>query len=67
MAALLRVELNTVKENMVHDLIKRHECAPKKLAIMKGDTHTVGRHVNHCGAKEGCRGSRDRKGCSGAL
>jgi hypothetical protein len=51
MAALLRVELDTVKENMVHDPIKSHECASKKLAIMNGDTHTVGRHVNHRGAK----------------
>jgi hypothetical protein len=46
-AALLRVELNAVTEDWVHDSIKCHECAPLTQAVVKGDKDTVGRHVNH--------------------
>jgi hypothetical protein len=52
------VELNTFTENRVHDPIKSHEHAPRELVVMKGDTHTVGRHVDHDGAKDEHRGSR---------
>jgi hypothetical protein len=60
MAALLRVdggrrvvEFDAITKNRVHDLIKGHKCAPEELTVMKGDTHTVGRHVDHDMAKNG--------------
>jgi hypothetical protein len=52
------VELNAVTENRVHDLIKGHERAPKKLAVVKGGACTVGRHVNYGMAKGECQGSK---------
>jgi hypothetical protein len=56
------VELDAITKNKVHDPIKGHECAPKEPAVMKGDTHTVGRHVDHGMAKngDGVHGSRGR-------
>lgn len=38
MAVRLRVELNTIMENMVQDPIKGHECALEELDVMKGNT-----------------------------
>jgi hypothetical protein len=50
------VELDAVTENRVHDLIKRHESALEKMAVVKGDAHTVGWVMNCDGAKEGRQG-----------
>lgn len=50
-------EFDVVTENRVHDSIKGHERAPKKLAIVKRDTHTVGRHVDRDRAKDRCQGT----------
>jgi hypothetical protein len=47
------VELNAITENRVHDPIKGHERAPKKLVVVKGDTHTVRRHMDRGMAKDG--------------
>lgn len=58
------MELDAVTENRVHNPINSHECAPKKLVVVKGDVHTVRRHVSRDGAKEGHRGSRCTKGCT---
>jgi hypothetical protein len=63
--ALLKVELNAVMENKVHDPIKGHECALEKLVVVKGDAHTVGRPMTHDTMKVGHRGSICRKGMSG--
>jgi hypothetical protein len=38
-AARLRVELDAVTKDRIHGLIKGHENAPDKLAVVKGDTH----------------------------
>jgi hypothetical protein len=46
--ACLRVELDAVMENRVHDTIKRHECASEKLDVMKGDMDMHEKwHGNH--------------------
>jgi hypothetical protein len=55
------VELDTSTENRVHDPIKGYKHAPEKLAIVKGDTHIVGRHVDRGVAKDGSRGSECRE------
>lgn len=55
MAVLLRVDLDVVVEDKVHDPIKCNECALEKYDIVKGDAHKVGRHVNRGGAKDGRR------------
>jgi hypothetical protein len=52
------VELDAVMEIRVYDPIKGHECAPEKMACVKGDTHMVGRHDNH----DGGRVRRSREG-----
>jgi hypothetical protein len=49
MAVCLRVELDAITRNRVHDPIKGHECASEKMADVKGDAHTVGRHENRGG------------------
>jgi hypothetical protein len=36
------VELDTITENRVHDLIEGHKRALKKLIVVKGGTHMVG-------------------------
>lgn len=51
MAAHLRVELDAVTENTVHDTIKGHEGAPEKMVGVKGDVHIVGMLENHGGGK----------------
>jgi hypothetical protein len=45
------VELNTIMETMVQDPIKGHEYALEKPDVMKGYTHTVGRHDKHVGGR----------------
>lgn len=52
------VERDAVTENRVHDLIKGHECASEKLTVVKGDTHMIGRHMEHDMAKDERQGSR---------
>jgi hypothetical protein len=65
--ACLRVELDAVMENRVHDTIKRHECASEKLDVMKGDmdmhekwhgNHAVGRPGRWTGAGGGSQRHR---------
>jgi hypothetical protein len=51
------VELDAITENRVHDPIKGHMCVPGKLVVVKGDTHTVGRCVDHDMAKDEHQGS----------
>lgn len=50
-AVLLRVDLDTVTKDKVHDLIKAHKCALEKLTVVKGDAHTVGRHQTRGGGR----------------
>jgi hypothetical protein len=58
MAARLRIELDAITEDRVHDPIKSDESALEKQTVVKGDTHMVGRHVNHVEEKNGRRGAR---------
>lgn len=55
MPALLRVELDAVIENGVHDLIKGHECAPDKVLVVKVDVRTVGKGVAKPSREAGAR------------
>jgi hypothetical protein len=55
-------ELNAVMENRVHGLVKCHKRAQKKLPVLKGYMHTIGRHRDRVGAKDGRQGSRHREG-----
>lgn len=57
-AVRLRVELNAVRENIVHDPVEGHECALEKLTVVNGHMHTVGRNGN-------CSGGRGRHGGAG--
>lgn len=52
------VELDTITENRVHDLIEGHKRALKKLIVVKGGTHMVGRHVERSLVKNGRQGIR---------
>lgn len=54
MAARLRLELDVVTENRVHDSIKGHECGLEEMDGVKGDVHTVGRLKNHGGGRVRC-------------
>jgi hypothetical protein len=72
MVALLRVdegrrvvEIDVVTKNRVHGLIKGHERGPEKLVVVKGETHTVRRHVDHGMAKDMRRGRREDIGATG--
>jgi hypothetical protein len=56
--ARLRVELNAVTENRVCDTIKGHKCSPEKMADVKEDTHTLGRHENRGREMGSCSQSR---------
>jgi hypothetical protein len=58
------VELDAVTEKRVHGPIKGHERSPERLSVVKGYTHTVGRHMDHGRAKDGRRESRRRR-CGG--
>lgn len=62
MTARLRVEFDTVTENRVHDLIKGHESAPKKLIVVKVDAHTMGRHSEQRDTKGWCRQKNQLRG-----
>lgn len=46
------VELDAVTEKRVHGPIKGHERSPERLSVVKGYTHTVGRHMDHDRAKD---------------
>jgi hypothetical protein len=63
MVALLRVnegrrvvELDAVTKGSVRDSIKGHECSAEKLTVVKGDTHTIGMHVDRRMTKDGRQG-----------
>lgn len=56
------VKLDVVMEHRVHDPIKDHKGASEKLAVVKGDAHTIGRHVDSGMAKDGRQQSRCESG-----
>lgn len=56
------VELDTLMENQIQGPIKGNEHALEKLIVLKGYPHMVGRHVDRDMAKDGCQGSRRRRG-----
>lgn len=51
------VELDTIMEDWVHDLIKGHKRVLEKLIVVKAGTNVVGRHVDRSGAKDMRQGS----------